>query len=204
MSTGLPHLHSRRPRPAPAGVRSGIARAADGPPDGWELVMPTSTERLRVHADRALLRLADSAARGVTRRELFKRAGQIGLVVGLGASELFSPSTARAFHTSEGCKGCPPCGPSEYCGSDDCRADGECELSTPYVRRRPYTGSSCGSSSEHNGWTENCCSMCSGQWHCIAGCADCCTPDVTSSGDCSCASPPRDKCSCRACRSNCP
>lgn len=205
MSKGLLLSPRRVPRPAPPGVRPGLARDSDRPPDGWELLNPTPAQRVGVHLDRALLRLADSAARGTTRREFLKRTGQVGLLAGLAASDLlWSPTRAKAFHTSELCKGCPPCGPSVFCGSDDCRADGQCQLNTPNVRRQIYTTGTCSSSSAHNGWTENCCSDCSGQWHCIANCADCCTPDVTGSGTCSCTNPQRYKCICRACASNCP
>jgi hypothetical protein len=174
---------ARRVRPIPPGVRL-VPLRTDMPPDGWEALDPSWSERIRVTIDRALLQIADSLARGMNRREFLKKAGQASMVVGLAASGVLTSTTsARAWSTP--CNGCQnhPCGPSPICSSTYC--DGNCKVgNSPYVRRRQYNTSNCCTdinSTCGNWWPEDCCS-CAGKpgvvdwWVAKWRCHDCCAP----------------------------
>jgi hypothetical protein len=190
-------------RPAPPGTLLG---GTEGPADGWVPVDPKLVQRLLTRADAAALGIVMAIAQGISRRDLLRRTGEVGIALGLAATGVLWGSEAEAIHTSEPCNnstGCPSCGPSPPCGADDCRADGQCELSTQYVRKRGYAQGACDSQGVHNCWLSNCCNACGGEWHCVVRCCDCCTPDNNGYTMCSCASPDRFRCHCPDCYQAC-
>lgn len=198
MLTGLRLRRHRNTRPAPAGSRP--SASTDSPPDGWDLVEPSRGQQASVRLDGALLRVADSAARHVSRRDFLKRVGQVGLVVGLGTVRvLWGPvpraEAAHCNHYGQSSSG-GACGPSEICPNLSCTAEKQCKTAHTCsqgcgVRRQPHTQGTCGSDSASNCWTE-CCSGTT--WRCC----DCCTCQTLNEDACmSCTGCTKRKCICR-------
>jgi hypothetical protein len=169
----------------------------DRPPDGWEPVDPALVERAGTRFDSALLRVADTAARGTTRRQFISVVGGAGLAAGLGLSGiLWRSSTARADGLTcnyfDPDKSSGPCGPSPICSSTYCNSTGNCAAARTDTARRTYAGSYC-TSSTSNCWTEHCCGT---SYNGHAKCCDCCAP--SSGGDCLGTGCPNRKCICRS------
>ena len=166
-------------RPAPPGLWPAQLRF-DRPPDGWAIVDASWKQRASVRMDHALLRMADVAARGTTRREFLRRAGAVGFLAGLNISGLIWGAVPAEAH-EEPCRdasGEPgPCGPSPICAPRHCRSDGQCKLAfgdPGDVRRRgPWESIACASSTVMNCWVEHCCSVNNNH----VRCCDCCTPN---------------------------
>lgn len=206
----------RPPKLAPAGVRPPQYRL-DRAPDGWERVGSSATERFMYRLDASILRMADGAARVISRREVLRRAGELSILAGLGASGvLWSSKSARASDPTCSCNCLDtnnqepgPCGPSPICGNSlNCNSNGNCKTSRSvdgeFVRRRnnqsnnTWPGSSCASNTSPNCWEENCCSQ---RGHRVR-CCDCCTPD-NSTPNCSGCTNTKHKCICRKNVANC-
>lgn len=171
------------PRLAPPGTRPPEPRP-DRPPDGWSPLKPSRRDRIWSSVDAAVLRLADGVARGLTRRQFLKRAGQAGLVLALSTTNLlWHTGTASA----DPCTG--PCGPSPLCSNTKC-SSGNCNLSVSGVKRRVnantgvHEGYACGSNTANNCWVEDCCSRNGSFWNCCDCCvsgtqAPLCTPNCS-------------------------
>lgn len=141
-------------------------------PDGWEPLGLSRPERMLVGFDLAALRASRAMANGVSRRELLKRMGQIGLVVGLGMGTTIlsaQPAYARCFQCGD------PCGPSPFCGSANCKENGNCRQSVQGVEKRQHDNFDCFDcgSGYCNCWVDDCCACSEAQkkW-----CCDCCKP----------------------------
>lgn len=196
------HLRRRRLlRPAPP-ASGRFATRIDSAPHGWEPLNPSASQQLIQRADNTLLATADSAARLVSRRVLFRRIGQAALVVGLGASGvLWRPRTADAYAAIYsycdpfGDPPTGPCGPTGLCAPGDCNS-GNCANAD---KRRAWSGSTCcsGCTGTQNCWQENCCGVTG--WNHHMKCCDCCTDSGSVGTTCTtCTGISRHKCSCRA------
>ena len=165
-----------RTRPAPPGVGRASNRT-DGPPDGWQTLDATRGERASQELDRALLRVADSAAREINRRTFFRRAGEGGLAVGLAMTGLLwnvrqASAYAHIYNTCDPLGDPPPgpCGNSGLCEPSLC-TNGNCSNSD---RRRDWADVTCDSGTgTSNCWQENCCN--NNDWNSHIRCCDCCT-----------------------------
>jgi hypothetical protein len=177
-------------KPAPPAVRSPVARS-DRPADAWEPVDPSLGERLAVGVDSSLLRMADAAARGTSRRQFLARTGAVGLSLGLGtATVLFRTQKASAHGLACDSDG-SACGPSPLCSGTYCTST-NCAAGRADTARRTYAGTGC-TSSTSNCWTEHCCAQ---AFNGHARCCDCCAP---SSGlDCTGTGCPNRRCICRS------
>jgi hypothetical protein len=177
-------------RAAPPVVRSAVARS-DRPADAWEPVDPSWGERLAVGVDSSLIRMADAAARGTSRRDFLAWTGALGLAVGAGAgTALFRPGAARAHGLPCDDDG-SACGPSPLCSGTYCTST-NCAAGRADTARRTYAGTGC-TSSTSNCWTEHCCAQ---AFNGHARCCDCCAP---SSGlDCTGSGCPNRRCICRS------
>lgn len=161
----------RASRPAPPGTHR-FTKRSDRMPHGWAPLDPTRIERVRVHADSALLNMADAAARSVSRRTFLKRAGQMAFAVGVSMSWIVkaaSPAAARCYQCGD------PCGPSPPCGSSKCvSGTGDCKTSVAGVRYRDHDDFFCTNSSGQC-WTANCCAgVCPPGQQQSRLCCDCC------------------------------
>lgn len=195
-------------RPAPANVRPPQNRP-DRPPDGWELIPASFAERLVMDLDSAVLRIADSAARNLTRRDFLDRAGRMGLLAGLSMSGLLwragpaqaqqdTPCACNCLDPNNQLPG--PCGPTALCSNaQNCNDQGNCKVSISGIRRRnnqsnnTWPGTDCAGANDPNCWVEDCCAQGQGVYRCC----DCCTngtnpPFCTGSG---CTN--KHKCVCR-------
>lgn len=184
-------LQSRRGaafrRPAPPGVHR-FVRRVDRPPHGWEPLHPTVGEKVRIHADRAVLSLADAAAHRISRRRFLSGAGKTGLAIGMGLSWMVrtaTPASARCYQCGD------PCGPSPPCGSAKCLSSGDCNTNVAGVRYRQHDGTAC-TSSAGQCWLADCCGCATG-----AGkrtCCDCCID--ADPNNCTSPCSPKKKCIC--------
>lgn len=193
-------------RPRSAGKHS---TRLDGPPDGWERLDGSLSQLAASQIDVALLRATDAAARGIGRRQFLKRAGQIGLVAGLGITNLVWDRPARASHnfreiccnttTCDGISDQFPgaCGPSAPCRDAHCATNGQCKLNHTHngssfpIQRQLYATGNCSGSNADNCWTEDCCSENGFMWKCC----DCCENHPSSNNACNCAG--KFRCICR-------
>lgn len=200
MSILSPRWHGRFARPAPA--RAGrLSTSMEGPPDGWPIARGHATDRVAERLDRAVLSAADTAALAISRRDLLKRAGQLGLVVSLGVSGiLWRARTAAGYaYIYNSCDplGDPPtgpCGPNGLCESSLC-SGGNCANSQS---KRTYGGSGCcsGCTGTVNCWQENCCA--NNNWNSHMKCCDCCTSSGTGGSCTRCTGASAHKCICRS------
>jgi hypothetical protein len=189
------------PRAAPPGVWAMPLRP-DRPPDGWEVLSPTAGQEALVRLDAALLRFADTAARGITRRGFLKGLGQLGLLLGLTTTGmLWGTELARAHPPA--CDlfddpGDAPCGPSPICDRDlYCNDNGNCQANRGDTEKRTYGGGSCCSSTcsgTDNCWREHCCGH--PNWNSHVRCCDCCAP--SAGVDCTGSGCPNNRCICRS------
>ncbi len=137
MSTRLRSEYKGFRSVAPPGAHRCVRRL-DRPPHGWEPLDPSATQRIRVHADRAILNLADSVAHRISRRKFLSGAGKAGFALGMGLSWVIrsaTPASARCFQCGD------PCGPSPPCGSGKCLSSGDCDTNVAGVRYRRHDGS---------------------------------------------------------------
>lgn len=188
-------------RAAPQGTRPPSIRM-DNPPDGWRSVAGEHRYSLAT----TLIRSSAAVADRVTRREILRRGGELGLLVGLQLTGLlWKAGPAAAVDPSCGCN-CDdasgelpgPCGPSPLCNNSAvCNSNGNCALSVTGVRRRinastnSWPGTSCGCDTCTNCWTENCCS----QFNHVYRCCDCCT---NGAGQPRCTGCDKHRCICRS------
>lgn len=165
-------------RPAPPGA-SPFPGGSEGPPDGWEVVDPSLSDRVVITLDSLLFSAVVRSAQAISRRDFLKRVGQVGVLAGLSMSNLlWSNRPARADGLA--CRDADgfPCGPSPVCPDRFCRADGQCKLAEAGVKRRgPWESFNCASDTANNCWTEECCGPDDpvpnpGHFRCC----DCCVP----------------------------
>jgi hypothetical protein len=195
VSTVLRSPPRRLRRPAPEGSRP-LELGADWPPDGWQLVDPSLSDRMVERADYGLLRAADSMARWITRREFLRRAGELGLVAGLATTRVvWGKDVAQAGHVR--CYQCGnACGPSPPCPTSRCTSGGDCNAALSGMRYRVHDGWACTNTSGQC-WIANCCNPPSG--HCETQqakkqCCDCC--DSGSPNNCTSPCTNKYKCIC--------
>ncbi len=183
-------------RPAPPGTRLPDTRPGRTP-HGWAVVNPSATHRVLDGADRALLRVADAAARGVSRRQFLRVAAGAGFAIGLAPSFLFRPRRAVAHGVD--CHGQSACGPSPLCADRHCGDYPLCAWRRDDTSMRTYGTSSCAS---HDNppwcWFEHCCGT---SYNGHATCCDCCAP--SGEGSCDCGGGNRGRCICRQRENNC-
>jgi hypothetical protein len=192
-------LRQRLSTPAPIDARP--PGSTVGPPDGWEVLDPSWWERMTGRADRLLLRVADTAAQGLSRRDFLKRAAQFGMATGLILTRALWWENAALADTLYECNhfgtgGNPgPCGTSEECPSSSCNSNHDCNLNQTCnnrtTRSQDWSLATCAGAAANNSWRE--CCGCSGgvgnQWRCH----DCCSCRQLSSGTCAASSCPNNK-----------
>lgn len=200
MLTASRHPAAKRVKLLPAGVRTTRIRL-DRLPDGWDIVAAPTRVRVTTALDRYFLLVADSAARGVGRREFLRRLGR--WTVG-GATILSGIASGTRSATAHGqpCDyfedpGESPCGPSAICAAKYCRDDGKCKTAVMGVRKRGdasidhWFGNACVSDGADTCWLEHCCDQ---TGHHV-NCCDCCVPE--NPNDCNVCDT-KNKCICRA------
>jgi hypothetical protein len=203
LSIGLRWLMRDASRPAPLGARPPRLRT-DMPPDGWEALKLTPAQSLGASIDSGLLRAADGVARSISRRVFLRRAGQLGLLLGLAVTDVlwFSPSAQALtcnFFDGSNDKFPGACGPSEPCGGSQCNSSDNCDTKVQcsgggHLQKQPWASATCGTGD--NSWSENCCSQNGFHW----SCHDCCGCTANISGQCdfaSCGNHTRYRCICR-------
>ncbi len=174
----------RLARPAPPGARP--ASDVTGPPDGWRRLGVGPLRRAEFTADSTLLLATDSIVRRMSRRRFLRGAGELGLVIGVGASKLLFDAPAWAAPELEcNCFGdgeSGPCGPSDLCFLSECGNNGHCDSNAVcsngvHVKGRPHNDMDCGTSGCWNeccgGTTRLCCDCCGCRQHtiqCVSNC----------------------------------
>jgi hypothetical protein len=156
-------------RAAPSGTRDSRGDL-NHPPDGWRVLHASRSERAVAFADATLLRMTDTAVRGVTRRKLLHRAAGIGVAGGALMSGAFgrqgpelSLAAGPCFPGANG-----GCGPSPLCDDQACQSDShQCRYTADGVQTRCYGQFTCCSPSFDNCWHE----CCNGY---VKRCCDCC------------------------------
>lgn len=182
-------------RPAPSGAVAAPPRS-EQPPDGWEVVDPSTASRAVSAIDSALLQLSEATRARASRRQFLEHTGAAGLALGLGLTgTLFRPSAARAHYSScnvtdPNNQTAGPCGPSPLCSGTYCTST-NCAHSRADTQRRLYGTGSC-TTSTNNCWIEHCCGT---SYNGHARCCDCCAP--SSGADCA-GSCPNRRCICRS------
>lgn len=179
-----------------------VTSRTDRPPDGWIPVDPNLRERISVEVDRNVLRIADSAARRVSRRAFLRRAADAGIVLGvafagLGWRQRSADAYAHIYTVCDPNDLDPPpgpCGPSGLCDPSTC-SGGNCSNNN---KKRAWAGDTCcsGCTGTDNCWQEDCCG--DPDWDSHIKCCDCCN-STGSGGTCTtCQGGTAQKCICRS------